>query len=824
MSGLSPTDAQLLQASLTGQEKAFAALVDKYKSLICAMAYSATGDLDLSQDIAQETFLVAWRKLRQVTDAGKFRPWLCGIASNFIREALRRRKREQNNAARLLHSASEPQTSCPNPREEAVARERTSLLSEMLGRLPAEYRLPLVLYYYEHHSTKSVAEALNLSEAAVRQRLSRGRKMLQESVLATIDETLSRGRPGKAFTVAVIQALPGTFHVAPAAAQAVQANPTYARLLPFGAVKGIVAGGACFLGVVLVLGTVHALFASADSTNPEGPSVETAQASSPGTGSVALPAPTDQSRPKTTESSTPSVAQPKQDGSTDLPQPESSKDPLETEDVRLARDIVERAARTGTAEFCACLDAWAYLAALGDEASRDRLLDVVRSLDVESGYSIRATLLLLNVVDDSSFIEELFEIAADPARPYDDRKRAVGIVSGLAGRDCAFELPLRPPVAVEDFARYVVQAEGPTKDNMFYLRVLATERTRPFAEAFLLANTSDGGKGNVKRRSSRRGFSFAQESMFGPAEASSSYCVASWSLNILKRIGSPASRDALRHYAAFTTHLDNLPTVARTLCLIGDRDVGLTLLEDCFNDATAPGDRMRCAAMLVDVGQEHYRNEIRKMMSSPDREVRMDAYAWLCRLSDSSFLQAAPRDFGEGGVGAFTDFVMLRDADAFGRNQVAGSPQRIGDPLAEYCLAVADDPPTPQIAMEALRTLLSSSHGREQATLSICHHALTGPVPNPYNADGGKTYLFAVKLCCLVRWGDDATHHEAVERLEVLCQNWPTDGFILNLVRYTQSQSAQPILVQVMKTNPDEMQRVRAACGYLSIECGKTFG
>jgi hypothetical protein len=84
------------------------------------------------------------------------------------------------------------------------------VLWSVLQSLPETYREPLVLYYRTEHSVAEVAAELELSEDAVKQRLARGRKLLTEEVAAFVDATLRRSRPGKAFAIAVLAALPAT--------------------------------------------------------------------------------------------------------------------------------------------------------------------------------------------------------------------------------------------------------------------------------------------------------------------------------------------------------------------------------------------------------------------------------------------------------------------------------------------------------------------------------------------------------------------------------------------------------------------------------------
>jgi DNA-directed RNA polymerase specialized sigma24 family protein len=67
-------DVELLQASRSDNPKAFGILVDRYKSLVCAITYSATGNVERSEELAQEAFLRAWRGSGQLQDLDKFRP------------------------------------------------------------------------------------------------------------------------------------------------------------------------------------------------------------------------------------------------------------------------------------------------------------------------------------------------------------------------------------------------------------------------------------------------------------------------------------------------------------------------------------------------------------------------------------------------------------------------------------------------------------------------------------------------------------------------------------------------------------------------------
>jgi RNA polymerase sigma factor (sigma-70 family) len=204
----SAKDEQLVEWSLTGDREAFGRIVERYQSLVCSITYGATGSLSLSEDIAQDTFVTAWRKLEGLSDATKLRAWLCGIARNLVNNSLRRGQREPVRAAEPLDAIHELAAPEPSPSAQAVSHEEEAILWRALERIPDTYRQPLILFYREQQSIERVAAELELSEDAVKQRLSRGRKLLTEEVATFVEGTLQRTAPGHAFTVGVLGALP----------------------------------------------------------------------------------------------------------------------------------------------------------------------------------------------------------------------------------------------------------------------------------------------------------------------------------------------------------------------------------------------------------------------------------------------------------------------------------------------------------------------------------------------------------------------------------------------------------------------------------------
>jgi RNA polymerase sigma factor (sigma-70 family) len=201
-------DADLVADSLDGRRDAFRQIVERYQTLVCSLAYSATGNVSQSEEVAQETFISAWKDLRLLRQPDKLRSWLCSIVRNRAHRSRRDDGHEPVRNAAPLEEAEATPAGEALPSEQAVSREEEAILWRSLEKIPENYREPLILFYREHRSIEQVAAELELSEDAVKQRLSRGRKLLQEEVQAFVENTLRRTAPGQVFSGAVLAALP----------------------------------------------------------------------------------------------------------------------------------------------------------------------------------------------------------------------------------------------------------------------------------------------------------------------------------------------------------------------------------------------------------------------------------------------------------------------------------------------------------------------------------------------------------------------------------------------------------------------------------------
>jgi RNA polymerase sigma factor (sigma-70 family) len=200
------TDVELVARSCDGNREAFAGIVTRYQTLLCSLTFSICGNVHQSEELAQETFLTAWRQLPGLKEPGKLKSWLCGIARNLAHNAMRRQRHVPTARAEALNEdfPGASRTPC----DEASMRDEAAILWKALEDLPENYREPMILFYREGESVRVVAECLDLSEDAVKQRLARGRVMLAEHIERALGSALRETAPGSAFSVGVLAALP----------------------------------------------------------------------------------------------------------------------------------------------------------------------------------------------------------------------------------------------------------------------------------------------------------------------------------------------------------------------------------------------------------------------------------------------------------------------------------------------------------------------------------------------------------------------------------------------------------------------------------------
>jgi RNA polymerase sigma-70 factor (ECF subfamily) len=174
-----PSDREVIERVLGGDTEAFGLLVDRYQDSLAAYAKHMTGSLDEAEDIVQESFVRAFKALRQCKDPDRFGGWLFRIVSNQCKTHLARRRRRREEP--LASAAREADSG--GAEKQAEAEELREKVQQALQRISPDQREALVLRYVQGMSLPEMTELLATTVPALKMRLLRGRQNLR-SILA----------------------------------------------------------------------------------------------------------------------------------------------------------------------------------------------------------------------------------------------------------------------------------------------------------------------------------------------------------------------------------------------------------------------------------------------------------------------------------------------------------------------------------------------------------------------------------------------------------------------------------------------------------------
>lgn len=184
------TDAVLVERTLAGDPRAFELLVLKYQRRIERLIGRVVRDTDLVQDIAQETFIRAYRALGQFRGDAQFYTWLYRIAVNTAKKARMDLRRDPVVTETALRNDEEDETSAvekelrteETPESVLAAKEIAQAVNQAMQALPEELRQAITLREIEGLSYEDIAEAMNCPIGTVRSRIFRAREAISQRV------------------------------------------------------------------------------------------------------------------------------------------------------------------------------------------------------------------------------------------------------------------------------------------------------------------------------------------------------------------------------------------------------------------------------------------------------------------------------------------------------------------------------------------------------------------------------------------------------------------------------------------------------------------
>ena len=190
---------------LEGDQPAFAFLVDKYKEVVHAYAYRKVGDYQEAEDITQEVFIKAYRKLAQLKWPHRFRSWLYTIVSNECKMWLRKHSKGDE---REVSWADVPAVELNELAMRAYGDEDIKLtVKSAMETLSDDNQLAVSLYYMSSLPVKEIAEFMGVSPNSVRIKLHRARKQLGERLEKMIGKHLNKEKLKAGFVFKVVDSI-----------------------------------------------------------------------------------------------------------------------------------------------------------------------------------------------------------------------------------------------------------------------------------------------------------------------------------------------------------------------------------------------------------------------------------------------------------------------------------------------------------------------------------------------------------------------------------------------------------------------------------------
>ncbi|MEO7933059.1 MAG: sigma-70 family RNA polymerase sigma factor [Chthoniobacterales bacterium] len=177
-------DPDTIAAALAGDRPAFEGLIRANAMRVYAVAYAVLQDREEAEDVAQESFLRAFRDRRKLREPERFVPWLSTIARNLSLDRLRKKRRAPLPEEDFPEAADE---SNPTPDGALAAAEQSREMHAALATLPERHRTALTLRYLEGLDYREIGEAMELSDGALRGVLGRA--------LATMRDRLRQFSP-----------------------------------------------------------------------------------------------------------------------------------------------------------------------------------------------------------------------------------------------------------------------------------------------------------------------------------------------------------------------------------------------------------------------------------------------------------------------------------------------------------------------------------------------------------------------------------------------------------------------------------------------------
>jgi RNA polymerase sigma-70 factor (ECF subfamily) len=180
-------DAELVGRCLTGDERAYRELIDRYRRQVYSLALRMVRRAEDAEDLTQETFVRMFRALERYDPTRPFGAWIITIASRLCIDHLRRRRLTpmsmfQRDAESDEEYVLEIEDPGPGPEATTQHREEEQRAGELIDSLPEHYRIVVLMRHQMDLSYEEISEALSLPLGTVKARIHRAREILKTRI------------------------------------------------------------------------------------------------------------------------------------------------------------------------------------------------------------------------------------------------------------------------------------------------------------------------------------------------------------------------------------------------------------------------------------------------------------------------------------------------------------------------------------------------------------------------------------------------------------------------------------------------------------------
>jgi RNA polymerase sigma-70 factor (ECF subfamily) len=175
---MSSWEGHLTVRAAAGDETAFELLSDMYRPMLWSLALRILRNPEDANDAVQDTFLKAYRAIKEFDSDRPLKPWLCRICANCCMDAVRHRRRDSSSLDQHEHMLQDD----GHVDDQAAGSIRNGQLLDAIGRLPDKYQRIILMRHFKHMEVMEIAEELDKPEGTIKSWLFRARALLKKDL------------------------------------------------------------------------------------------------------------------------------------------------------------------------------------------------------------------------------------------------------------------------------------------------------------------------------------------------------------------------------------------------------------------------------------------------------------------------------------------------------------------------------------------------------------------------------------------------------------------------------------------------------------------